>query len=50
MRNGQCVVVRTSDGRYSISEGETDIHYEDKTYFYISNKDAARMEVQHFQD
>ena len=36
--------------RYSSSEGETDIYFEDKTYFYISNKDAARMEVQNFRD
>ena len=36
--------------RYSSSEGETDFFFEDKTYFYISNKDAARMEVQHFRD
>ena len=35
---------------YSTSEGETDFFFEDKTYFYISNKDAARMEVEHFSD
>ena len=38
------------EARYSTSEGETDFFFEDKTYFYISNKDAARMEVQHFSD
>ncbi len=36
--------------RYSRSEGETNFQFEDKTYFYISNKDAARMEVQNFRD
>ena len=38
------------DARYSRSEGETDFQFEDKTYFYISNKDAARMEVQNFRN
>ena len=38
------------DARYSRSEGETNFQFEDKTYFYISNKDAARMEVQNFRD
>jgi hypothetical protein len=36
--------------RFATSEGETNFQFEDKTYFYISNKDAARMEVEHFQD
>jgi hypothetical protein len=36
--------------RFASSEGETNFQFEDKTYFYISNKDAARMEVEHFQD
>jgi hypothetical protein len=38
------------DATYSTSEGETNFLFEDKTYFYISNKDAARMEVQNFRD
>lgn len=38
------------DATYSSSEGETDIFYEGKTYFYISDKGAARMEVEHFRD
>lgn len=36
--------------RFASSEGETNFQFEDKTYYYISNKDAARMEVQHFQE
>lgn len=35
---------------YSSSEGETDIYYEGKTYFYISDKDAARSEVASLRD
>ena len=35
---------------YSTSEGETDFFFEDKTYFYISDKGRARMEVEHFHD
>jgi len=35
---------------YSTSEGETDFFFEDKTYFYISNKGAAEAEVRNFQD
>ncbi len=30
---------------YSRSEGETDFYFEDKTYFYISDKRMAEMEV-----
>jgi hypothetical protein len=37
------------NARYSSSEGETDFYFEDKTYFYISNKEAARREVQNFR-
>ena len=35
---------------YSTSEGETDFFFEDKTYFYISNENAARMEVENFRN
>jgi hypothetical protein len=38
------------EARYSSSEGETDFYFEDKTYFYISNKDAARREVENFRN
>jgi hypothetical protein len=38
------------EARYSSSEGETDFYFEDKTYFYISNKDAARREVESFRN
>jgi len=36
--------------QYRVSEGETDFILEGKTYFYISNKDAARREVESFRD
>ena len=36
--------------RYSTSEGETSLRFSDKTYFYISNKDAARPEVGNFRN
>ncbi|MBW1749865.1 MAG: hypothetical protein JRJ37_04040 [Deltaproteobacteria bacterium] len=36
--------------RYSTSEGETRFRFSDKTYFYISNKDAARREVDNFRN
>ena len=36
--------------RYSTSEGETNFRLDRNTYFYISNKDAARLEVEHFRD
>ncbi len=36
--------------RFATAEGETNWVFEGKTYFYISNKDAARMELEHFQD
>lgn len=38
------------EARYSTSEGETNWVFEDKTYFYISNKDMARMEVRDLRD
>ncbi|WP_052055526.1 hypothetical protein [Myxosarcina sp. GI1] len=37
------------DATYSTSEGETDIFTSEKTYFYISDKDMAAMEVENFQ-
>ena len=37
------------EATYSTSEGETDIITSEKTYFYISDKDLAAMEVQNFQ-
>ncbi|MEA3548178.1 MAG: hypothetical protein U9R66_11015 [Thermodesulfobacteriota bacterium] len=36
--------------RYSTSEGETNFRLERNTYFYISNKDAARREVDNFSN
>jgi len=36
--------------RYATSEGETNFVFEDQTYFYYSDKEAARLEVEHFQD
>jgi hypothetical protein len=43
--------MKTQKGiRYSSYEGETNFQFGDKTYFYISNKDAARMEVQNFRE
>ena len=36
--------------RYATSEGETNFVFEDKTYFYYSDKGLARMEVEHFRD
>jgi len=38
------------EARYSTSEGETNFVFEDKTYFYYSDKGMARMELQHFRD
>lgn len=38
------------EARVSTSEGETDFFFEDRTYFYISNRDAARLEVQNFRE
>jgi len=38
------------EARYATSEGETNFVFEGKTYFYYSNKDIARMELQHFRD
>ncbi len=36
--------------RYSSSEGETRFRFSDKTYFYISNKEAARRETESFKN
>jgi hypothetical protein len=38
------------EARYSTSEGETNWVFEDKTYFYYSDKSLARMEWQNFRD
>jgi opacity protein-like surface antigen len=38
------------EARYSSSEGETNFRMDSKTYFFISNKDAARREVENFRD
>ena len=35
---------------YNTSEGTTQFIFEDKTYFYVSDRDAARMEVQNFRE
>lgn len=53
-KSGNQVTIDTTgassiNATYSTSEGETDIFTSDKTYFYISDKDLAAMEVQHFQ-
>jgi hypothetical protein len=40
--------METRQTRYSVSEGETNFILDGKTYFYISNKDAARREVENF--
>ena len=39
----------TMRGTYSISEGETDVFFDDKTYFFISNQQAAAQEVAAFK-
>ncbi len=40
--------METRQTRVSVSEGETNFILDGKTYFYISNKDAARREVENF--
>lgn len=35
---------------FSTSEGATQFMFEDKTYFYVSDRDAAKMEVQNFRE
>lgn len=35
---------------YATAEGETNFVFEGKTYFFISNKDMARWELEHFDD
>ena len=42
--------MKPMDATYSSYEGETNFQFENKTYFYISDKGMARMEVEHFQD
>jgi len=38
------------NARFSTYEGETQFVFEDKTYFYISNRDMARQEVKDFRE
>ncbi len=38
------------EARYSTSEGETNFRMDNKTYFFISDKDAARLDVEHFRN
>lgn len=35
---------------YNTAEGATQFIFEDKTYFYVSDRGAARMEVQNFRE
>lgn len=42
--------VETVQTTYSTSEGETDFELDGKTYFYISDKKAARMELKDFKE
>ncbi len=51
-RNGVTVRMEgmhDQETRYSTSEGETSFLFSDKTYFYISNRDATRREVENFR-
>jgi len=41
--------VTPEDATYSTSEGETDIFFDGKTYFYYSDRGLAAMEVEHFK-
>ncbi len=38
------------EARYSTSEGETNFRFEDKTYYYYSNKDLALREYDSFRE
>jgi len=38
------------EARYATSEGETNFVFEDKTYFYYSDKGLAQMEWKNFRD
>lgn len=38
------------EATYATAEGETNFVFEGKTYFYISNEDLARREIEDFQD
>jgi len=38
------------EARYATSEGETNFVFEDKTYFYYSDKGMAQWEWQHFRE
>ena len=53
-REGQVGVSRegmeTMQATYSTHEGETNFVVDGMTFFYISNKDAAKMEVENFKE
>ena len=36
--------------RFNTSEGATQFIFEDKTYFYVSDRESARLEVQNFRE
>jgi uncharacterized protein YneR len=38
------------EARYATAEGETNFVFEDKTYFYYSDKGLAQMEWKNFRD
>jgi len=42
--------MKPMDATYASYEGETNFQFEDKTYFYISNKDMAAFEVKDLKD
>jgi hypothetical protein len=42
--------MRPMSARFRTSEGETNFVVEGKTYFYISDRDMAAMEVRHFRE
>ena len=42
--------MKTREARYSTSEGETSWNVDGMEYFYVSNKNAARREVENFRD
>jgi len=42
--------MKTVQTTYSTSEGETNFEMDGKTYFYISDKKAARKEVENFKE
>lgn len=40
----------SADGKHSTYEGETNFVMDGKTYFYISNRRAAKLELENFKD